>query len=125
MDEKTKRLIRYPSRIPVRSIDDLRTIVGKEKFYDYAIILFKNNDNTGIGAEYYWEGDNRDVHDGWDVVRPLSVEATKPGRWLRVKRADMLRTRQWSFNGNSPGGTTTQWEFTHNWNNKNVIIQVT
>ena len=128
MSEKTKRLIRYPSRIPVLDVNALKQIVGKEHLYDYAVILFKaygaRNVGDDIGADYYWDNGSTLTGDDWDIVQPIATLTGSPGRWIRIKKVEIpARTMWWSYS--IPSSTPSlSLEFTHDWGTKKVIVQV-
>ena len=84
MGDKTQRIARYPSRIPLQNVAELRLYTGKETPHDYAITLGASTLNDGCGSAYYWDITYDVADDGVNTIRPTAINPGDPCIWRRV-----------------------------------------
>lgn len=136
--KNTEKLFRLPNRIPIADVDELKKIVGKGNItsndFDYAIVIGKDNYADGNNREYYWDSTSNDPADDDDFVKPDALAVSDLGRWVRVGlvrgggtggggSVGTKKTFHVEIAGTTRGQNT--FEYFHNFNNRNIFVQVT
>jgi len=84
--------------------------------------------NDGNPRQYYWNGSSTSPDNNDTIIRPTQILDQYPGRWIKVVNANeggssvtLPRVLKRSITGNS---STIQYSFQHDWNTRNVFVQV-
>ena len=121
---KAQRLLRLPNRIPVKTLADVRATIGKEDYYDLIFTLGKDTVNDGYASEYYWSATSTANDNDKEVIKPVTIIASAPGRWLRVSRIFNLTIPIFHSETFTGDGTTKIFPIYHDFNSPIINCQL-